>query len=99
MLRIIFAMLLALTAPVAAQVTGSLGPASPLLKRSVTVTSEVVRIGDLVDNAGPAAQVAIFRAPDLGTAGSVSTAQVLRAARAHAVIGIDTAGISEVLVT
>lgn len=99
MLRTTFAVLLALTAPATAQVTGSLGPASPLLKRSVTVTSEVVRIGDLVDNAGAAAQIAIFRAPDLGTAGAVSTTQVLQAARAHAVIGIDTAGISEVLVT
>jgi flagella basal body P-ring formation protein FlgA len=99
MLRTTLAVLLALTAPAAAQVTGSLGPASPLLKRSVTVTSEVVRIGDLVDDAGTAAQIAIFRAPDLGTAGTVSTAQVLQAVRAHAVIGIDTAGISEVLVT
>jgi flagellar basal body P-ring formation protein FlgA len=99
MLRTIFAVLIALTAPANAQVTGSLGPASPLLKHSVTVTSDVVRIGDLVDNAGTAAQIAIFRAPDLGTAGAVSTAQVLQAARTHAVIGIDTAGISEVLVT
>jgi flagella basal body P-ring formation protein FlgA len=99
MLRTIFAVLIALTAPANAQVTGSLGPASPLLKHSVTVTSDVVRIGDLVDNAGTAAQIAIFRAPDLGTAGAVSTAQVLQAVRAHAVIGIDTAGISEVLVT
>ncbi|HET7679628.1 MAG TPA: flagellar basal body P-ring formation chaperone FlgA [Xanthobacteraceae bacterium] len=102
MLRIL-AVLLALTAPAAAQtsakVTGAPGPASPLLKRSVTVTSEVVRIGDLIDNAGAAAQIAIFRAPDLGTAGTVSTAQILQAARAHAVVGIDTAGISEVLVT
>jgi flagella basal body P-ring formation protein FlgA len=99
MLRTTFAVLLALTAPATAQVTGSLGPASPLLKHSVTVTSDVVRIGDLIDNAGTAAQIAIFRAPDLGTAGAVSTAQVLQAVRAHALIGIDTAGISEVLVT
>jgi flagella basal body P-ring formation protein FlgA len=99
MLRTTFALLLALTAPATAQVTGSLGPASPLLKRNATVVGEVVRIGDLIDNAGPAAQIAIFRAPDLGTAGTVPTAQVLQAARAHAVIGIDTSGISEVLVT
>ena len=32
----------------------------------VTVTGDVVRIGDLVDNAGAAADVAVFRAPDLG---------------------------------
>jgi flagella basal body P-ring formation protein FlgA len=99
MLRTTLAILLALTAPAVAQVTGSLGPASPLLKPSVTVTGEVVRIGDLIDNAGAAAQIAVFRAPDLGTAGTVPTAQVLQAVRAHSVIGIDTAGISEVLVT
>jgi flagella basal body P-ring formation protein FlgA len=106
MLRTTFAVLLALTAPAIAQVsadvdtemTGSLGPASPLLKRSVTVTSDVVRIGDLIENAGPAAQIAIFRAPDLGTAGSVPAAQVLQAARAHAVLGIDTGNITDVLV-
>src|SRR5258707_7983122 len=99
MLRTTLAVLLALTAPATAQVTGSLGPDSPLLKRSVTVTSDVVRIGDLIDNAGAAAEIAIFRAPDLGTTGAVSSAQVLQAARAHAVLGIDTTGVSEVQVT
>lgn len=98
MLRIL-AVLLALTAPAAAQVTGSLGPVSPLLKRSVTVASDVVRIGDLIDNAGAGAHIPIFRAPDLGTAGTVRAEQVLQAARAHSVIGVDAAGISEVLVT
>lgn len=95
--------LLALTVPAIAQgepeVTGSLGRSSPLLKRSVTVASDVVRIGDLIDNAGAAAQIAIFRAPDLGTSGTVPAAQVLKAARAHAVIGIDIADITEVRVT
>jgi flagella basal body P-ring formation protein FlgA len=97
--RPILAVLLALTAPAMAQVTGSLGPASPLLKRTVTVASDVVRIGDLIDNAGAAAHIAIFRAPDLGTAGTVPVAQVLQALRMHAVIGVDAAGVSEVLVT
>lgn len=98
MLRIL-AILFALTAPATAQVTGSLGPVSPLLKRSVTVASDVVRIGDLIDNAGRAAHIPIFRAPDLGTAGTVPAEQVLQAARAHSVIGVDAAGVSEVLVT
>jgi flagella basal body P-ring formation protein FlgA len=93
------AFLFALTAPATAQVTGSLGPASPLLKRSVTVASDVVRIGDLIDNAGAASRIPIFRAPDLGTAGTVPAEQVLQAARAHSVIGVDAAGVSEVLVT
>ena len=99
MLRTALAVLFALTAPAAAQMTGSLGPNAPVLKHSVTVTSDVVRIGDLIDNAGAAAQIAIFRAPDLGTTGMVPAMQILQAARAHAVIGVDTAGVSDVMVT
>ncbi|HEY0236119.1 MAG TPA: flagellar basal body P-ring formation protein FlgA, partial [Afipia sp.] len=56
---------------------------APVLRASVTVNSEVVRIGDLVDNAGVAAQVAIYRAPDLGTTGSLRTAKVLEVLRAN----------------
>ena len=33
---------------------------------------EIVRIGDLVENAGPVADVPIFRSPDLGTRGAVA---------------------------
>lgn len=99
MLRTALAVLLVLTAPATAQVTGSLGPNAPVLKRSVTVTGDVVRIGDLIDNAGTAAQIAVFRAPDLGTTGMVSTFQIMQAVRAHAVLGVDTAGVTEVQVT
>src|SRR5690349_15487831 len=49
-------------------------PATPALKRDVTVSSELVRIGDLIENAGTSARVPIFRAPDLGQTGSVSAA-------------------------
>ena len=45
--------------------------AGPALKREVIVTGELVRIGDLVENAGAVAEVAIFRAPDLGQTGGV----------------------------
>jgi flagella basal body P-ring formation protein FlgA len=103
MLRTTLAVLLVLTTPALAQMdmeaTGSLGPAAPMLKRAITVTSDVVRIGDIIENAGAAAQIAIFRAPDLGTVGSVPAAQVLQAVRGHSVIGVDAAGISEVVVT
>jgi flagella basal body P-ring formation protein FlgA len=58
-----------------------------------------VRIGDMVENAGSAAQIAIYRAPDLGTTGSLSTAQVIAALQAHKVIGVDTRDIKTVSVT
>src|SRR6476660_7597752 len=73
--------------------------AAPALRASVTVTSDLVRIGDIVDNAGSAAQIAIYRAPDLGTTGSLPVAQVLNTLRAHQVIGVDTRGLKEVSVT
>src|ERR1700712_1799902 len=73
--------------------------AAPALRAAVTVTSDVVRIGDIIDNAGTAAQIAIYRAPDLGTTGSLPTAQVLSALQAHQVIGVDTRDIKSVSVT
>jgi flagella basal body P-ring formation protein FlgA len=73
--------------------------AAPVLRANVTVTDDVVRIGDLIDNAGEAAQVAIYRAPDLGTTGSLPTAQLLTALQAHQVIGVDTKDIKAVSVT
>jgi flagellar basal body P-ring formation protein FlgA len=45
--------------PAAAQMTGS----TPTLKREVTMTGEIVRIGDLVDRAGALSAMPIFRAP------------------------------------
>jgi flagella basal body P-ring formation protein FlgA len=74
-------------------------PSRPVLKRAVTVTGEIVRIGDLVENAGVVAEVPIFRAPDLGHSGSVPAARVLDAVRPHHIIQLDTSGIDEVMVT
>jgi flagella basal body P-ring formation protein FlgA len=70
-----------------------------VLRANVTVSSDVVRIGDVIDNAGTSAQIAIYRAPDLGTTGTLPTAQVLSALQAHQVIGVDTRDISEIQVT
>lgn len=71
----------------------------PLLRADVRVAGEVVRIGDVVDNAGDAAQIAIYRAPDPGTTGTLSATQVLDVLRAHRVIGVDAHGIRNVSVT
>ena len=73
--------------------------AVPVLRASVMVAGDVVRIGDVIDNAGTSAQIAIYRAPDLGTTGSLTTAQVLSALQAHQVIGVDTRDIKAVSVT
>jgi flagellar basal body P-ring formation protein FlgA len=73
--------------------------AMPALRASVTVGGDLVRIGDLVENAGPVADVPIFRAPDLGTRGAVATERIVEAIRPYHLIGIDTRGLSEVIVT
>jgi flagella basal body P-ring formation protein FlgA len=95
MLRIIIiAALLLPTAPAAlAQI------APPSLKPSATVTAELVRIGDLVEHAGPLADIAIFRAPDLGTTGTVPTARLRDALRPYGLADFDTGGLVEVVVT
>jgi flagellar basal body P-ring formation protein FlgA len=85
-------------AQVAAQVTAA-AAGTPTLKRAVTVSSDIVRIGDLIDNAGEAADAAIFRAPDVGTTGAVSVQQVIEAIRPHHIYLIDTRSLSEVEVT
>ncbi|MBR1124309.1 flagellar basal body P-ring formation protein FlgA [Bradyrhizobium lablabi] len=73
--------------------------ATPVLRANVTVASDLVRIGDVIDNAGAAGQIAIYRAPDLGTTGTLPVAQVLTALSAHQVIGVNTKGLREISVT
>jgi flagella basal body P-ring formation protein FlgA len=93
------AALLAATAATAFAQSSDEVIAVPVLHANVVVASDVVRIGDVIDNAGSAAQIAIYRAPDLGTTGSLPTAQVLAALQAHQVIGVDTKDIKTVSVT
>jgi flagellar basal body P-ring formation protein FlgA len=73
--------------------------AAPVLRANVQVSGDLVRIGDVIDNAGSAGQIAIYRAPDLGTTGSLPVAQVLNTLRAHHVIGVDTRDLKEISVT
>jgi flagella basal body P-ring formation protein FlgA len=101
----IFRSVLLATALLAATAVAAFGQdgddviAPPVLRANVAVADDVVRIGDIIDNAGTAAQIAIYRAPDLGTTGSLPTAQVLSALQAHQVIGVDTRDIKQVTVT
>jgi flagella basal body P-ring formation protein FlgA len=74
-------------------------PGRPILKAEAVITGDIVRIGDLIENAGVVASVPIFRAPDLGYTGTVSASAVLDAIRDHALIGVETAGLREVVVT
>ena len=99
MTRIItLALLLVIPSVAAAQTSGDM-PVAPSLKQNVVVTGELVRIGDLVDNAGAAAQSAVFRAPDLGATGTVGVQRIVDAVKAHDVFAINTRGLKEITVT
>ena len=72
---------------------------TPRLKELVTVTAEVVRIGDLVENAGAAGAVPGFRAPDLGQTGAVLVQRVTEALKPYDLADVETDGLAEVVVT
>lgn len=100
MIRTAIRSVLVLLALTGAAMTAALAQSErPALRANVTVAGDVVRIGDLVANAGPVADIAVFRAPDLGTTGAVSTDRVIEAIRPHQLIDIDTRGLAEVVVT
>ena len=92
------ALIAALSADAVAQTRDSVITA-PVLRADVQVSGDLVRIGDVIDNAGSAAQIAIYRAPDLGTTGSLPVAQVLNTLRTHQVIGVDSRDLKEISVT
>ena len=71
----------------------------PTLKSEAIIKGEIVRIGDLIENAGIVASVPIFRAPDLGYTGTISADAVLEAVRSHALIGVATGGVRDIVVT
>lgn len=81
------------SAPLSQRATG------PALKPAVTVVGEIVRIGDLIENAGAAAQIAIFRSPDLGQTGRVAVERVIEAVLPHEIADLETRGLTEVVVT
>ena len=111
MLRLFVAATLAavaIAAPADAQFTGAVSPAStatvapsaaPTLKRRIVVTGDLVRIGDLIDNAGDFAAIPVFRSPDVGTTGAVPARKVVEAARAHNLFGVETGEVIEVEVS
>jgi flagellar basal body P-ring formation protein FlgA len=95
----VIAAFLALGPGAAAQAVDPGEPPAAKLKREALVAGDLVRIGDLIDGAGPVAGIAIFRAPDVGETGSVPAYQVLAAARAYGIERVDTQGNGEVVVT
>jgi len=97
MIRIVLALVMVATFGRGA--TAETMSAAPRLRELVRVSWEIVRIGDLVENAGAAADVPVFRAPDLGQTGAVQLERIIEALRPYDLTGLDTAGLTEVVVT
>lgn len=75
------------------------GDETPRLRADVTVSGALVTLGDLIHGAGAAAGAAVFRAPELGTAGTVRVDRVVAVALNHGLTDLDTAGIAAVTVS
>jgi flagella basal body P-ring formation protein FlgA len=71
----------------------------PALKAEAVVSGDLVRIGDILENAGTLASQPIFRAPELGASGTIQVHRVMEALRAHGIVVFDTRNITEVLVS
>ena len=67
------------------------------LRASVTVAADVVTFGDLLGGAGPIAATAIFRAPEIGSYGTIQAWRIIEAARSHG-LEVEARGIAEVRV-
>lgn len=74
--------LLAVAAALAAGLPAFAG-GMPVLRPHVTVEDGLVTLGDLFENAGAAADIAVFRAPDPGEVGTVSAQRIAETARRH----------------
>lgn len=97
--RFVFALMMAALS-VQGFATQAIAQVTPTFRSTVLVSAAIVRIGDLVENSpSDKAQIAVFRAPDLGDTGLVPVERVLEALRPHDVVEVDNTGITEIAVT
>jgi flagella basal body P-ring formation protein FlgA len=73
--------------------------ALPSLKGDVVVTAEIVTVGDMFDDAGALAELAMFRAPKPGTTGMVELNAVTHAAKLIGLTEFENVGIARVRVS
>ena len=72
--------------------------AAPSLKGDITVTNAIVTVGDMFDDPGALAEMALFRAPLPGTTGIVPLSAVQNAASLIGLTGFDNVGYTRVRV-
>ncbi len=72
--------------------------AAPVLKSTISVSSAIVTVGDMFENAGINAERALFRAPAPGTSGAVSLNSIRIAAKKVGITSFEDRNISSVQV-
>lgn len=72
--------------------------AAPVLKGDIVVSAAVVTVGDMFDDAGLAAEDALFRAPKPGTAGTVNLTDIRAAATRIGLGNFDARGLDSISV-
>lgn len=86
MTRFFRSVILALALAIATQFSPSAQAAAygeVTLKGNVEIEADVVKIGDLFDNSGPFADIAIFSSPAPGKSGTLNIARIVQAIRVH----------------
>ncbi|MFY8030251.1 MAG: flagella basal body P-ring formation protein FlgA, partial [Devosia sp.] len=73
--------------------------ALPSLRENVVVTAEIVTVGDMFEDAGALAELAMFRAPKPGTTGIVDLGAVTHAAKIIGLTEFENVGIARVRVS
>lgn len=76
----------------------SAASAAPSLRGDVTVNAAIVTVGDMFDDAGSLAEMALFRAPAPGTTGIVGLDDVRRAALSIGLTSFENVGYTRVRV-
>jgi flagella basal body P-ring formation protein FlgA len=72
----------------------------PFLRGDVTVSGDVLTLGDLVADAPPAAsRTALFRAPALGQTGTIQASRIVSAAEQLGIGAVESSGRAQVTVT
>jgi len=92
------ALVLACALALAALAGRAVAADAPWLKERIEVFDDLVRLGDLFENAGDAANIAVFRSPDLGTEGTVSSSRVVLSAKQRGLEWTNPGGIERIIV-
>jgi flagella basal body P-ring formation protein FlgA len=95
---VLFAILGSTLLPATAIRAADSTPVLPTMKSDTTVKESVVRLGDILENTGKAADIAVFHAPELGASGTIQTHRIIAAARANGVPHFDARGLKEITI-